>query len=380
MHIDVDGEDHVAERALADSHLGDPAEVAHPTVCEGRTHRIRTADLPLGEAFGVGGPALAGPPHSALSHRSGIQNEQIVHPLVEDLEKRDADNDDRVAHLFDAGGNAIEAPWKQPLIVWVALILDLAPSQASEHVAGAEERVGLAAARLAVGEEANLVPVQGRLHERRDFVEDLGLLRRGAKDPVEAEAVLLLAGLVRAGAAPARQHQLQGRLVGEAAHGRRGAGVGGGPHSGEDAHVPAELLHSIVEGPPVSLQPPALALQVLHLRCQRLGPRALRGCQRFSLGLHGADARTLEAAGSLGSLHRESLHVGLFGSRQRVGLLLRRLRPRLLQPPLSVGNLCGECLGVPPCGGSQGLGLLRGCLLPRLLPGLHEPPLGLCAM
>mmetsp|Transcript_68356 Transcript_68356/g.211335 ORF Transcript_68356/g.211335 Transcript_68356/m.211335 type:complete len:343 (-) Transcript_68356:65-1093(-) len=173
MHIDVDGEDHVAERALADSHLGDPAEVAHPTVCEGRTHRIRTADLPLGEAFGVGGPALAGPPHSALSHRSGIQNEQIVHPLVEDLEKRDADNDDRVAHLLDAGGNAIEAPWKQPLIVWVALILDLAPSQASEHVAGAEERVGLAAARVPVAEDESAPP----LH---DILCDA--LRRANKD------------------------------------------------------------------------------------------------------------------------------------------------------------------------------------------------------
>ena len=49
----------------------------------------------------------------------------------------------------------------------------------------AEHRVRLPGARLAVGKQAHLVPVQGGLHELRHLLEHLALRRVGAEDAIK---------------------------------------------------------------------------------------------------------------------------------------------------------------------------------------------------
>ena len=176
----------------------------------------------------------------------------------------------------------------------------------------------LAGAGLAVGEDADLEAVEGRLGQLRHLVEDLRLARALAEDAVELEAVLA--------ARLARREQLERRRLDRArrrAHEGGALGGGGRAHAAEDADVALELRDRLVHLPAQVLHLARAACQVLDVgRARRATPRATP-CRRAGRprARGGGEARL-----GVGELRAQ---LGDLRLRRRARLRLRRLRRAL---------------------------------------------------
>ena len=110
-----------------------------------------------------------------------LRVEQVAHLLVVDLE---AARLDRVVVRHVAGGLDVERRREARQEARVLEALGRGPA--------VEQAVGLAAARLAVGEDAPVVPGQHRVDDGQpDLLEDLGLLALAAEDAVELKGLAL---------------------------------------------------------------------------------------------------------------------------------------------------------------------------------------------
>mmetsp|Transcript_14090 Transcript_14090/g.24942 ORF Transcript_14090/g.24942 Transcript_14090/m.24942 type:complete len:440 (-) Transcript_14090:272-1591(-) len=183
----------------------------------------------------------------------------------------------------------------------------------------AEHGVRLARARLPVAEQAHVEAVQRALHELRHLGEHRLLARRRREHLVEGEGLLVQdgpPGIV------ALQPQRRPVRVGLRGHRRALGRVVRGqvrPHAHEHADVAPQLLHQVVQLPPLALAHQHLPLQlgdaVLHAG-RALLPRGLQRAQPL--------AQHLRLRGHAGHL----LQVVLRGPG---GAAVGRLHQRLLQ-------------------------------------------------
>mmetsp|Transcript_5296 Transcript_5296/g.21399 ORF Transcript_5296/g.21399 Transcript_5296/m.21399 type:complete len:336 (+) Transcript_5296:823-1830(+) len=283
----------------------------------------------------------------------------------------------------------------------------------------AEHGVRLARARLAVREDAHLVPVQRAGHQVRDILEHLLLARARVENAVEGKVhgLLLLPGLrdaQRSARRFARSRDFEERLgVVFAASRRCGIHVFArvcvhGPNAAKNADVPLEFLHLVMQRAPddgvlanlkilrehQSLEFGAPRLELLRaslllLRAAREGRRAGGGLRELSTSrrqrralLLVRHAKRLQARPQRRSLGGVLLESGAF-CRLLLGVLLKpldllrrrvQLRAQHLDLRLSLGRLTLErvCEVLQLQGmrlRGDALGVRVGAAIASLIPG-----------
>ena len=298
----------------------------------GHLHRLET---------GHGGAAVGVVLHVVLGLRGDLlRHQQILDVLVVNLNHGGADRERRRGHAsvllssLHRGvprlEDLLDGPRNQTAVVVeveiLALILRFAGFPAR---VAAEHRVRLSRPRLAVGEYANLVPVQRRLHEVRDLLEHLALPAVLAEHAVKVKVESLGAAGGR-NLHPSPRHlahrvNLQQRLVHvlTAAHlvRPRVLVVRGRADAAEHADVPLQFLHRVVQRAPDDGRLPQLSLALRQEPLELVQPRLVVPRRLLAL---------VEAGGGGGGLGDGVAELGP-RRRQRVALLVVLL-PEHLQP------------------------------------------------
>mmetsp|Transcript_8760 Transcript_8760/g.36704 ORF Transcript_8760/g.36704 Transcript_8760/m.36704 type:complete len:581 (+) Transcript_8760:948-2690(+) len=248
-----------------------------------------------------------------------------------------------IAHLFVVNLDVRGVQLVRPALLGVRLgRFDNLGDGARNHAAVlgvrallAEHGVRLARARLAVREQAHLVPVQRALHELRNLLEDLLLLRLEAEHLVEGE---------HGGVAETIRHG-DGVAVHGANRRRRGVRRGGAdgaraerrPGAREDAHVAAQFLDLVVHGAAKLVSLHELALQRRALGANRSHRARLRLDACLLLGERGS--RQLNLALRLDNLRGARLLGGAVRRRHGVNLRLHLLHRHLGRARLELGGV-----------------------------------------
>mmetsp|Transcript_4360 Transcript_4360/g.12821 ORF Transcript_4360/g.12821 Transcript_4360/m.12821 type:complete len:581 (-) Transcript_4360:1502-3244(-) len=175
--LDVQPEHEVASaRVLVALGGGDTAN-GHCLVQKG-VHLVHGSDLDIRHVGDRGLPLLVMLHGVLLPSWQLLLPEEVLVLLVVDLHHGHADGvlPALLLHLLAAGEDLLEGPWDHPRSLRV-----------SDH------GVGLAATRLAIGKDADLIAIQGALDELRDLLEHLLLGSILLERPVKVKVIVGLA-------------------------------------------------------------------------------------------------------------------------------------------------------------------------------------------